>query len=100
MRCACVFAGCISCGAETPLLSSIVGDIFGMCVPYTIFAKIDPKDTVGKLNKSKLSGNVNVIHHMRTITKYIWGLPKCGILANLAISSHFLASFSNNEHFF
>ncbi len=46
-------------GAETPLLTSMVGDIFGMCVPYTIFAKIDSKDTVDKLNKSKLSGNVS-----------------------------------------
>jgi hypothetical protein len=36
------------------------GDIFGMWIAYDKFAKIDPKDTVDKLNKSKLTGNVNV----------------------------------------
>jgi hypothetical protein len=38
----------------------MAGDIFGMWIAYDKFAKIDPKDTVDKLNKSKLTGNVNV----------------------------------------
>jgi hypothetical protein len=48
-----------------PLLSSRVGDIFGMCVAQDIFAKINPKDTVDKLNKSKLSGNINIVTKTR-----------------------------------
>ena len=31
-----------------------------MWIAYDEFAKIDPKDTGDKINKSKLTGNVNV----------------------------------------
>ncbi len=37
---------------------------------------------------------------MRTITKCIWGLPNCGILAIFSDFQPFLASFSDNKRFF
>ena len=41
----------------SPGLRSMVGDIYSMwIIAYDKFAKIDPKDTVDKLNKSKLTG--------------------------------------------
>jgi hypothetical protein len=45
--------------ALTPLLRSTASDIFCMWIAYDKFAKIVPKDTVDKFNKSKLTGNVN-----------------------------------------
>ncbi len=38
-------------------------------------------------------------HNMRTITKCIRGLPKCGILAIFSYFQPFLARLSDNERF-
>jgi len=43
-----------------------------VCRSLKIFAKIDPKDTVDKLNKSKFTGNVNVIKMVLPLVSCWW----------------------------
>jgi len=45
-----------------------------------IFTKIDPKDTVDKLNKSKLTGNVNVNKMVLPLVSCWW----CSLLLLLS----------------
>ena len=55
-----------------PLLHSTAGNIFGMWIANDKFAKIDPKDTVDKLNKSKLTGNANVNKMVLPLVSSCW----------------------------
>jgi len=45
-----------------------------MYITYDIFAKIDPKDTVDKLNKSNLTGNINVKKMVLSLVSCWWCL--------------------------
>jgi hypothetical protein len=51
-----------------------------MWITQDIFAKIDPKDTVDKLNKSKLTGNVNVNKMVLPLVSCWW----CSLLLLLS----------------
>jgi len=55
----------------------------GVCRSLKIFATIDPKDTVDKLNKSKLTGNVNV-NKMMLLWVCCWWWSCCFCLAENA----------------
>ncbi len=52
-----------------------------------IFAKFDPKDTVDKLNKSKLTGNVNVFKMVLPLVSW-WWWSCCFCLAENAMTNH------------
>jgi hypothetical protein len=51
-----------------------------MWIAQDIFAKIDPKDTVDKLKKSKLTGNVNVNKMVLPLVSCWW----CSLLLLLS----------------
>jgi hypothetical protein len=58
-----------------------------MWIAYDKFAKIDPKDTVDKLNKSKLTGNVNVNKMVLPLVS-CWWWSCCFCLAENATTNH------------
>jgi hypothetical protein len=59
-----------------------------MWIAQDIFAKIDPKDTVDKLNKSKLTGNVNVNKMVLPFLVSWWWWSCCFCLAENATTNH------------
>jgi hypothetical protein len=52
-----------------------------------MFTKIDPKDTVDKLNNSKLSGNLNVFKMVLPLVS-CWWWRCCFCLAENATTNH------------
>jgi len=58
-----------------------------MWIAYDKFAEIDPKDTIDKLNKSKLTGNVNVNKMVLPLVSF-WWLSCCFCLAENATTNH------------
>jgi len=58
-----------------------------MLIDLDIFAKIDPKDTVDELNKSKLTGNLNVNKMVLTLVS-CWWWSCCFCLAENAATNH------------
>jgi hypothetical protein len=55
--------------------------------PLRRFAEIDPKNTVDKLNKSKLTGNVNVNKMVLRLVS-CWWWSYCFCLAENATTNH------------
>jgi hypothetical protein len=58
-----------------------------MWIAYDKFAKIDLKDTVDKLNKSKLNGNV-IVNKMVLPWVNCWWWSCCFCLAENATTNH------------